>query len=49
MCDKCKPLDDQIERYRSIGSRVSDPQTLEGIKQLIQNLEAQKAALHSKE
>jgi hypothetical protein len=48
MCEKCKPLNDQIERYRRIGLRITDPQTLQGIKQLIENLEAQKATLHPK-
>jgi hypothetical protein len=49
MCDKCKPIDEKIEHYRLIGSRISDPQTSEGIKRLIQELEAQKKVLHPEE
>jgi hypothetical protein len=46
MCEKCKPIDDQIEHYRKLSARISDLQTLEGIEHLIQGLGAQKKALH---
>ena len=46
MCDKCKPIDDKIMHYKSIALRLNDPQTLEGIRRLIEELGAQKLALH---
>lgn len=46
MCGKCKPIDERIGRYRTLGSRVTDQQALDGIKRLIAELEAQKLALH---
>jgi hypothetical protein len=49
MCDKCKPLDDRLARYRALGKRVTDQQTLEGIKRLIEDMEAQKKVLHPEE
>jgi hypothetical protein len=49
MCEKCKTLDDRIARYRALVQRVTDQQTLEGIKRLIEDMEAQKRTLHPKE
>src|ERR1700749_4281427 len=49
MCSKCKPIDERIDRYRTLGSRVTDLQALDGIKRLIAELEAQKLALHPKQ
>jgi hypothetical protein len=46
MCDKCKPIDDQIDRYLRLSKQIRDPQTLEGIKSLIEGLKSQKKALH---
>ena len=46
MCDKCKELDKTIEHYRNLMARVTDRQTNEGIGKLIEDLRAQKAALH---
>ena len=46
MCEKCKAIEDQTARYRRLAAQVSDSQTLEGIAQLIAELEAQKRALH---
>lgn len=46
MCDKCKLIDTQIERYRFLSERISDPQTLEGLKRLTEELKAQKKSLH---
>jgi hypothetical protein len=46
MCDKCIELDDQMERYRRIASTINDQLTIDRIKSLIAELEAQKAALH---
>jgi hypothetical protein len=49
MCDKCKPLDDRIARYRGLGQHITDERTLEGIRRLIADLEAQKKVLHPEE
>jgi hypothetical protein len=46
MCEKCKPIDDRIARYRRLGAQISDAQTLNGIARLIAELEVQKRALH---
>jgi hypothetical protein len=46
MCDKCVELDGKIEHYRSIASKMTDPQTIDGIKALIESMRAQKVALH---
>jgi hypothetical protein len=46
MCEKCVELDGRIEHYRRLSSGISDPATLDGIKTLIGQLKAQKAALH---
>ena len=47
MCDKCQELDEKIARYRLIMERVLDDQLRTGITQLIEQAEAEKAALHS--
>ena len=44
--DKCNELDRKMEHYRSIASRVTDQLTLDRIKELIAELESEKAALH---
>jgi hypothetical protein len=46
MCDKCVELDGKIEHYRSLSSTITDQPTLDGIKNLIEEMNAQKAALH---
>jgi hypothetical protein len=46
MCEKCQPIDAQLERYRRLYAMVTDRQTSEGIKRLIAELEANKKALH---
>jgi len=46
MCDKCVELDGKIERYQRLSSRITDQPTLDGIKELIARMMAQKAALH---
>jgi hypothetical protein len=45
MCDKCTELDERIERYLGISSS-NDQLTIDRIKELIEDLRAQKAALH---
>jgi beta-phosphoglucomutase-like phosphatase (HAD superfamily) len=46
MCDKCAELDSKIEHYQRLASRIADQPTLDGIKELIEQMKAQKAALH---
>jgi hypothetical protein len=46
MCDKCTELDGKIEHYHRIASRIADQAMLDGIKKLIEQMKAQKAALH---
>jgi hypothetical protein len=46
MCDKCAEIDGKIEHYEQLSSRITDQATLDGIKQLIERMKAQKTALH---
>jgi hypothetical protein len=46
MCDKCVELDGKIEHYQRMASRITDQLTLDGIKELIARMKAQKATLH---
>jgi hypothetical protein len=46
MCDKCVKLDGKIEHYRKLASAISDRQTLEGIADLIKEMEARKVQFH---
>jgi beta-phosphoglucomutase-like phosphatase (HAD superfamily) len=46
MCDECVELDSKIEHYRFMASRVTDQPPLDGIKELIERMQAQKLALH---
>ena len=49
MSDKCQELDQKIARYRLIMARVTDDQLAAGITQLIEEAEAEKAALRAEE
>jgi hypothetical protein len=46
MCDKCIELDGKIDHYQRLASQITDQATLDGIKQLIERMKAQKVALH---
>jgi hypothetical protein len=46
MCDKCIELDDKIEHYERISVSISDQLTIDRIKKLVEQMKAQKAALH---
>jgi hypothetical protein len=46
MCDKCVELDGKIEHFQHLLSTITDQRTLDGIKELIERMKAQKAALH---
>jgi hypothetical protein len=46
MCDKCVEIDSKIEHYQRMASRITDQAMLDGIKELIERMKAQKAVLH---
>jgi hypothetical protein len=46
MCDKCVEIDKAIERYQRILLSISDELTVDRTKELIADLQEQKAALH---
>ena len=46
MCDKCEQLDKKIEHYQKLLWGIPDQLTVERIRSLIAELQAQKAALH---
>jgi hypothetical protein len=46
MCDKCVELDTKIEHYERIRATISDPLTVDRIKELVTEMKAEKAALH---
>src|SRR6202012_5231494 len=46
MCDKCSTINKTIERFRQIRRSISDQLTVERARQVIAELEEQKAALH---
>ena len=48
MCEKCDEIDKKIERYRRIQARIGDQAFVDRAKDLISELEAEKAALHPK-
>jgi hypothetical protein len=49
MCEKCRELDDRIEHYQQIAKNVLDERTADGIKSLVGELKAQRAALQLEE
>jgi hypothetical protein len=46
MCQKCVEVDEKIERYERLSSKVEDECMLVGIKELLERLKGEKAALH---
>ncbi|MDB5604085.1 MAG: hypothetical protein JWP25_985 [Bradyrhizobium sp.] len=42
MCDKCAELDSKIEHYERLASRIADQPTLDGIKELIEQMKAKR-------
>jgi hypothetical protein len=46
MCDKCVELDRKIAHYQRLGSRFTDQGLLDGIKELLERAQDQKALLH---
>jgi len=49
MCEKCIELDGTIEHYQRLASRITDQARLDGIRELIEWMNAEKAALHPKQ
>jgi hypothetical protein len=48
MCDKCDEVDRKIAHFEMLAGRITDPQTVAGIRTLIEERRAQKAALGCK-
>ena len=46
MCDKCSTINKTIERFRQVRRSISDQLTVERARQVIAELEEQKAVLH---
>lgn len=46
MCDKCVELDEKIQHYERIGSALNDQLTVDRIRELVEQMRAQKSALH---
>jgi hypothetical protein len=46
MCVQCDDINKRIEHYRRLASRLTDQPMLDGIQQLIERMQARKAALH---
>jgi hypothetical protein len=46
MCDKCAELDKKIEHYQEMLLAIADQITVERLKEMIGDLQTQKAALH---
>jgi hypothetical protein len=49
MCEQCVEIDKKIEHYQRMASRITDQVTLDGIKELVERMQAQKVALHEQE
>ena len=47
MCEKCTEIDAKIEHYRYLSRMVMDQPTLDGIQQLVEQMKAEKVALHA--
>ena len=46
MCEKCVDLDKKIGYFRVLAVRLMDSSTIEAARKLIEEMQAQKAALH---
>jgi hypothetical protein len=46
MCKQCVETDKKIDHYRVMASRITDQPTIDGIKELMERMQAAKAALH---
>lgn len=46
MCDKCNEIDARAAQYQRLSDAVNDKLVIEQIRKMIDELKAQKAALH---
>jgi hypothetical protein len=46
MCEKCIEIDAKIDRYQTMSRLITDQPTLDAIKKLTDELNAEKVALH---
>jgi hypothetical protein len=46
VCEKCIEIDAKIDHYHRLSGWITDQPTLDGIKKLIAQMEAEKLALH---
>jgi hypothetical protein len=46
MCEKCKELDGKIDHYERIRLSIGDQATVDRIKELVAEMNVQKAKLH---
>jgi flagellar motility protein MotE (MotC chaperone) len=46
MCEKCEELDEKISHYERIRASIGDQLTVDRIKELMEQMKAEKAALH---
>jgi hypothetical protein len=46
MCEKCVDLDAKIEHYQRLARMITDQRFLDGIAEVIEKANAEKAALH---
>jgi hypothetical protein len=46
MCEKCTEIDKTLERYRRVLLAIGDQVTVDRTREMVSDLEAQKAALH---
>ena len=46
MCDRCIEIDATLERYRRLSNGLTDQPTLDALKTLTKQLEAEKVQLH---
>lgn len=46
VCNQCDKIDAKILHYRLMQTRLTDQKVLDGLKQLLEDLQLQKTALH---
>jgi hypothetical protein len=46
MREKCTELDTKIDCYKRLAAAITDGRTIDGIKALIEKMEAEKVAIH---
>jgi hypothetical protein len=49
MCDKCTEIDRRIGHLRTMVAQLTDQKTVEAANKMIEEMQAQKAALHSEQ